>query len=212
MLNVIILTAGVPCIPPMHYSAVCETAPARETRKRLCIVCHIKHSINADLDHSSSSVDLAWSSHIAASQLPQLLLCKCSSITKLATPVVTLARHIHIILAAADCGGEHTVVPAVGSCSWITFAHRGARLVRARSKLELSLLCLWCGMQKLSPGFCHSGWIGTDRQARRFWSLHMSFCGQRTHPEGSAHTTCSEKCQDDISLDWHNPFDKYTFL
>lgn len=74
------------------------------------------------------------------------------------------------------------------SCSSILsldqFAKGGGKPVRASSKLELSLLCFWCSMQKLSPGFCHSGWIGRDRQARRFWSLHMMFCGQ----EGSAHT------------------------
>lgn len=62
----------------------------------------------------------------------------------------------------------NTVAHAVGTCSWTTFANGGARPVRARSKLELHLLHFWCGVQKLSPGFCHSGWIGRDKQDRRF--------------------------------------------
>ena len=39
----------------------------------------------------------------------------------------------------------------------------------------------------------------------------MRFCGQRANPEGPAHASGFEKCQHDISLDWHNHFDKYIF-
>lgn len=108
--------------------------------------------------------------HIAASQPSELLLCKCSSITRLATSVLTLAGHIHAALTAAGCEGECTTAPAVGSWFWTTSAHSVRRPVRGQNENAAS--CIYDAIS--SPWFCHSGLMSTDTPVRkRFWSLHM---------------------------------------